>query len=506
MKRGYTLLIILFVAALAGCGSQGTSPAPGQDGGYVSTVLDTSYPDALDARSQLALGTMRLEGTAQAVTPQQAAALLPLWQALQGSVTASAEVNAVLGQIEATMHAEQVQAIAAMRLTGADMQDWVREQGPGAPTGPGGPGGAGGGIQGMGAAGGDAPPDMATRQAQFSSMSQEERAALRATAEAAGISPGFRSGSPAQPALWLGPLIALLQERAAEGAPSSTPAPPAPAAQTPTPTPTPPSTPTPADPSSTAAVSVAAAVASAAPLAQPSTAGQPPTAGAAAPEMERLPDTDPGPPLSIWVDTIRITESGNYELLGRVRNEGAETYEGIGVVATFYVEQQCGDRFLTMGPPGQPSGGTVEYVCDPNWYGPVAVHCPCPFLKPGAECPFSLEIYGRDYVAYALHPLGQPIQQFVWRQEASLVLSDVRISRDELGAVRIKGVATNENTFTVRNVTVAGTLLDSAGNIVSVGSTVVLGEVAPGGSVSFDLRLDYTPYADYTLYAQATQV
>ena len=34
---------------------------------------------------------------------------------------------------------------------------------------------------------------------------------------------------------------------------------------------------------------------------------------------------------------------------------------------------------------------------------------------------------------------------------------------------------------------------------------VVLGQVAPGDSVQFDVRVEYQPYARYELYVQATQ-
>jgi hypothetical protein len=71
--------------------------------------------------------------------------------------------------------------------------------------------------------------------------------------------------------------------------------------------------------------------------------------------------------------------------------------------------------------------------------------------------------------------------------------------------VRITGTVTNGNPFTVRNANIAGTLTDAGGQIVSVGSTLVLGEIAPGASVSFDLRIAYEPYAYYQLYIQAQQ-
>ncbi len=99
-------------------------------GVYTSAVLVTSYENALPANSQLALGTLRLEGTKDAVTPAQAKTLLPLWQAIQNGVLQNdAETNAVLKQIEGTMTAEQLAAIAAMQLTTEDMMAYAQENG-----------------------------------------------------------------------------------------------------------------------------------------------------------------------------------------------------------------------------------------------------------------------------------------------------------------------------------------------------------------------------------------
>ena len=81
-------LLALTAIVLVGCGGGEAAPAeapavaPADEGGggaSTSVVPDTSYPDALDVRSQLALGTMQLEGTGNAVTAEQAQALLPLW-------------------------------------------------------------------------------------------------------------------------------------------------------------------------------------------------------------------------------------------------------------------------------------------------------------------------------------------------------------------------------------------------------------------------------------------
>lgn len=232
------LAVLLVMGMLVGCGGRQAAPASGSAGEmYTSEVLRTDYEGALDAGAQLALGTLKLEETGGAVTPGQAKTLLPLWQALQGGVTAQAEVNAVLAQIEKTMTQEQLQAIAGMRLTQDDLQAWMEEHGirPGGvltgtmgtpgpgfiPPGWGGgtpePGGFGGGPWG----GGTPLPEMATRQAQFENMSEEERQALRATMEAGGW-PGRQGGTPG-PRMWrsrgqfmilLNPLIELLEARA----------------------------------------------------------------------------------------------------------------------------------------------------------------------------------------------------------------------------------------------------------------------------------------------------
>jgi hypothetical protein len=202
-----------------------------------------------------------------------------------------------------------------------------------------------------------------------------------------------------------------------------------------------------------------------------------PASGAVEIQLERIPDHDPGPPFTLLADTIRIRPDGRYEIVGRVHNDGTEIYEGISVRASFLDDK---------------GGG----------YGPVDVYAPCPFLEPGAECPFSLQMYARPYVAYRLHTNGTPV---VYRQPAPLAISDLSVFRDGVGNVRIQCTATNGNAFTVRNPTIVGALIDAEGDVVSVGSYMVLGEVAPGASVPFDVRVEYWPYATYQLYAQATQ-
>jgi hypothetical protein len=243
------LVLVLSLVLLSACASSEPTQAVEEavSSSYASEALDTSYEGALSVSNQLMLGTLLLEETEHAVTPEQATTLLPLWQALQGGgVAIQAEIDAVLKQIEGAMTQEQLEAIAAMQLTQEDMRAWMEEQGMGGGgpgPGPGGPGGdisdeerealratmeAGGGFPGgpPGEGGGEMPPEMATRQAEFADMTDEEREEMRATMEAGG---GFPGGGPGgagggrgpgggrQANFLLVPLVELLEERAGEG-------------------------------------------------------------------------------------------------------------------------------------------------------------------------------------------------------------------------------------------------------------------------------------------------
>jgi hypothetical protein len=189
------------LSAVEQVSSTGTpEAAPAGRERYTSAELDTSYEGALPASTQLALGIVQLDGTEDAVTPEQAQALLPLWQVIQsGSLQSDAETNAVVRQIEGTMTARQLFAIADMHLTFEDMGTWMQERG----LGSGGPQGGGGGWGAFADLTEDERAAMrATRQAGgrggfgpggsggFADLSEEERASLRATAEAGGMALG----------------------------------------------------------------------------------------------------------------------------------------------------------------------------------------------------------------------------------------------------------------------------------------------------------------------------
>ena len=160
MFKRFTLIAIVALIALSACGGTTTpTPTTANSDVYVSQNLDTSYEGALSVRNQLALGTLQLDGTANAITADQAKTLLTLWQALRGTTqsgaSAQAEVNALLTQIEGALTADQLAAIKDMKLTQAAFQQWAAANGITMGAGGGQPGGG----QGL------SPEARATRQA-----------------------------------------------------------------------------------------------------------------------------------------------------------------------------------------------------------------------------------------------------------------------------------------------------------------------------------------------------
>ena len=203
MTRNLLLLpILILTLALSACGTDSPTPVSPSNGAdttseqsappvvvpsneqYTSPNLDTTYENALSTRLQLALGPLMLDGTPDAITPTQAAELLPLWQALQSltnsGTSATAETNALLAQIEATLTPAQISAIREMRLTQPEMQTWMAANGIVVGSGSGGSGtgtGAGGG-QGQGMS----PEARATRQAEEGKTGSETGASSGASA------------------------------------------------------------------------------------------------------------------------------------------------------------------------------------------------------------------------------------------------------------------------------------------------------------------------------------
>ncbi|MBI3166895.1 MAG: hypothetical protein HYZ22_00345 [Chloroflexi bacterium] len=131
MKRILIFTLLLSALLIASCGTNAAASSTSDE--YTSSSLPVDYENALPVRNQLAIGTMKLDGTAQAVTPNQAKTLLPLYQALRGTSASGGssqeEISALLLQIESTMTAEQLSVIGGMKLTFTDMQTWATENG-----------------------------------------------------------------------------------------------------------------------------------------------------------------------------------------------------------------------------------------------------------------------------------------------------------------------------------------------------------------------------------------
>jgi len=194
-KVTIVLSSLMLVLLLAACGSSAEvdSSAPTEE-----ARLNDEYADALLVPAQLALGSLNLEGTQLTIDAAQAAGLLPLWQVYQsmsGSETAAtAELTAMLNQLQDTMTAEQIAAIAAMKLTAEDATAWMEKTGQeigvggkwggdeppaggGERTGGAPGGGPGGGAPGIGA-GQPSDDTRATRTAELGGSEDDLRVAF----------------------------------------------------------------------------------------------------------------------------------------------------------------------------------------------------------------------------------------------------------------------------------------------------------------------------------------
>lgn len=158
MRKNEILFSLLAVVLTAvACGNDGAGSVEASNttsAGSARVTLSEDYADALPVSSQLAIGTLMLEDTDNAVTVEQAGELLPNWQmlqALQSSGTAAqAELDAALKQIQGAMTNEQLTAIKEMQLTPDSMLELAGERGLGR--------GFAGGTGDAGGAGGFQPP------------------------------------------------------------------------------------------------------------------------------------------------------------------------------------------------------------------------------------------------------------------------------------------------------------------------------------------------------------
>ena len=233
MKKSIFPVVVLVLAlALSACASKqptqannsanpggGANSGGGPNGGGPQNSLE----------SRLAAGTLKLEGTDQAVTAAEAKQLLPLWQQVKtmsaDSSTNPADLTTVYQQIQQAMTADQVSAIQNMSLTQADLQGMMQNMG----------------IQVTPGSFGNFPTlsadQLATRQAlgtpapgsgaggNFATLSPDERATRQA---ARTLTPGANNANPGgggargggrgfgMNQIFVDPLIQLLQTRSGQ--------------------------------------------------------------------------------------------------------------------------------------------------------------------------------------------------------------------------------------------------------------------------------------------------
>jgi hypothetical protein len=110
-------VLLIGVLLLTACSASKTS---------LSSSAGSSAPggnnnQALPLAAQLAVGTLKLEGSSNAVDAKEAAELLPLWEAYSqitnSDSAAQAEIDGLVAQIKGTMSPAQISAISAMKLT-----------------------------------------------------------------------------------------------------------------------------------------------------------------------------------------------------------------------------------------------------------------------------------------------------------------------------------------------------------------------------------------------------
>ncbi|RME46744.1 MAG: hypothetical protein D6791_07490 [Chloroflexi bacterium] len=118
-----TVILFLLLPILAACGRANAAQ---------SSATETAVDHALSIE-ELALGSLKLEGTEQAIDQPQAQDLLPLWQAYQSlaasDTVAAEELQGLAAQIAEAMTSAQLEAIAAMHLDDEAVQAFIQEQG-----------------------------------------------------------------------------------------------------------------------------------------------------------------------------------------------------------------------------------------------------------------------------------------------------------------------------------------------------------------------------------------
>jgi hypothetical protein len=128
-KTLQSMLMLLLVVSMAACSGTKVSGTGAASRSPQTTASTSESP----VQSKLAAGTLKLEGTDQAVTAEQAKELLPLWKAVKtlgsSDTISQEEIQALYDQIQETLTASQIQAITQMSLTQEDISTMMADLG-----------------------------------------------------------------------------------------------------------------------------------------------------------------------------------------------------------------------------------------------------------------------------------------------------------------------------------------------------------------------------------------
>lgn len=170
----------------------------------------------LNQETKLIIGIFKLEGNNNAVTADEAKALLPLWQSVKtmsaNPSTAPADIQTVYTQIQNTLTTDQLNDIDQMNLAQTDVQALMQQLGIQITPGPNGFPGANGGA-GFPTL---SPDERATRTAQRQTQVAGGGGNTGAGTPGPNGTPGFGGGRGGFGAgtMFIDPLISLLQKRA----------------------------------------------------------------------------------------------------------------------------------------------------------------------------------------------------------------------------------------------------------------------------------------------------
>lgn len=94
-----------------------------------SATLNTDFTNAAPVEMQLLVGMFKLEGTAQAITSEQAKSLITLLTSIQGNTLSQDQITSTIQKVQAVLTADQINAIAQMQITQQTAMTIMQEQG-----------------------------------------------------------------------------------------------------------------------------------------------------------------------------------------------------------------------------------------------------------------------------------------------------------------------------------------------------------------------------------------